>query len=78
MDQSVAVACAAGFIGGAVSLCLGQSARQTCADVQLHRRVGDAAESCFLPRCFMAVFDMATDALLYYYGRAPTAASIEA
>mmetsp|Transcript_110382 Transcript_110382/g.263069 ORF Transcript_110382/g.263069 Transcript_110382/m.263069 type:complete len:622 (-) Transcript_110382:158-2023(-) len=38
VDQPVAVACAAGFIGGAVSL------------------------------CFMAVFDMATDALLYYYG----------
>ncbi|CAE7245318.1 slc44a5 [Symbiodinium natans] len=38
VDQPVAVAVAAGFIGGAVSL------------------------------CFMTVFDMASDALLYYYG----------
>ncbi|CAE7243616.1 slc44a5a [Symbiodinium pilosum] len=38
VDQPVAVAVAAGFIGGAVSL------------------------------CFMTVFDMATDSLLYYYG----------
>ena len=69
MDQPVAVAVAAGFIGGAVSLLFGfertNDTNTPHKDAAWHVMCCGASWGV---RCFMTVFDMATDSLLYYYG----------